>query len=258
MIYPELVAKAEFKWFAPETNFTMQGLWRLVVWGATAVTATLIVVIASRGVTGTQRASVAMSSFAGSSLAGSSAASTRPGQAARPLDAQVEATRLSEAVQNLTADDDVIKSRLAAIEHNIDDVTGSIGQQIESARIAAARASPWPIGPPVPTTTAAIAAVVTPVLPLPIAYGVDIGSSLSIQALRARWAGIRSAHPELFELLSPTVTLKETPRTNRAELRLVVGPLTDIDAAVQICAALAPYRLFCQPTIFAGQHLALQ
>ena len=44
-----------------------------------------------------------------------------------------------------------------------------------------------------------------PALPLPMEYGVDIGSAVSIQALRARWAGIRSAHPQLFEGLAPTI-----------------------------------------------------
>jgi hypothetical protein len=89
-------------------------------------------------------------------------------------------------------------------------------------------------------------------------YGADIGSALSIQALRARWAGIRSAHPQLFDGLVPTVTLREIPRSNSPELRLVVGPLVSADAATRLCAALLSSKLFCEPTIFAGQHLALE
>jgi hypothetical protein len=163
-------------------------------------------------------------------------------------------------VRDLAADDDQIKSRLAAVEHNMDDVTGSIAQQAARATTAAAPAtpSPWPDGPAVAATPAAIAAVVAPPLAMPMEYGVDIGSALSIQALRARWAGIHSAHPELFDGLVPTVTLRDTPRSNRPELRLVVGPLAGADAATKLCSVLASYRLFCQPTIFAGQHLALQ
>lgn len=97
-----------------------------------------------------------------------------------------------------------------------------------------------------------------PPLPMPMEYGADIGSALSIQALRARWAGIRSAHPQLLDGLAPTVTLRETPQSNRPELRLVVGPLANADAAARLCAALLPYRLYCHPTLFAGQHLALE
>ena len=92
----------------------------------------------------------------------------------------------------------------------------------------------------------------------PTEYGVDIGSALSIQALRARWLGMRSAHPQLFDGLTPTVMLREIPRSKRIELRLVVGPLANAEAAAQLCASLAPYRLSCQPTIFDRRHLALQ
>ena len=56
-------------------------------------------------------------------------------------------------------------------------------------------------------------------------YGVDIGSAVSIQVLRAHWLGIRSAHAQLFEGLTPVVKLHEVPHTGRVELRLVVGPL---------------------------------
>jgi len=88
-------------------------------------------------------------------------------------------------------------------------------------------------------------------------YGVDIGSAVSIQALRARWAGIRSAHPQLFDGLAPTVSLSETPQSNRPELRLVVGPIASADAAAKLCTTLGRFRLTCQPTIFAGRHLTL-
>ncbi len=91
-----------------------------------------------------------------------------------------------------------------------------------------------------------------------IEYGVDIGSGLTLEALRLRWNTIRAAHPQLFENLAPIVSVKELPRANRIELRLVAGPLADAGAAAQLCAALAPFRLYCQPTMFDGQHLALR
>jgi hypothetical protein len=92
----------------------------------------------------------------------------------------------------------------------------------------------------------------------PAAYGADLGSAASVQALRARWAGIRTAHPELFAGMQAVVMLDETARPKHAELRLVVGPLQSPGAAVELCATLATFRLSCQPTSFAGQHLALQ
>ena len=247
------LAKADLKRPTAAVPVTMHGLWRLVVWGSTAATALLIAVMSSRGVVGSQRAAVAASTFGGATVAVVQPAPTPQQPAARPFDAQAETKKLADAVRDLTADNDELKSRLAVVEHSVDDVTGSIERQAK-----ATAAPPWPDnGPPVPATPAAIAAVVAPALPLPMEYGVDIGSAVSIQALRARWAGIRSAHPQLFDGLAPTISLSETPQSNRPELRLVVGPIASADAAAKLCSTLGRFRLTCQPTIFAGRHLAL-
>ena len=247
------LAKADLKRPAAAVPVTMRGLWRLVVWGSTAATALLIAVMSSRGVVGSQRAAVAASTHGGATVAvvqPLQPAPTPQQSAVRPFDAQAETKKLADAVRDLTADNDELKSRLAVVEHSVDDVTGSIARQ--------AKATPWPEdGPPVPTTPAAIAAVLAPALPLPMEYGVDIGSAVSIQALRARWAGIRSAHPQLFDGLAPTVSLSEMPPSNRPELRLVLGPLASAGAAAKLCTTLERFRLTCQPTIFAGRHLAL-
>jgi hypothetical protein len=248
------LAKADLKRPAAAVPVTMRGLWRLVVWGSTAATALLIAVMSSRGVVGSQRAAVAASTFGGATVAvvqPLQPAPTPQQPAARPFDAQAETKKLADAVRDLSADNDELKSRLAVVEHSVDDVTGSIARQAKAT-------PPWPdSGPPVPATPAAIAAVVAPALPLPMEYGVDIGSAVSIQALRARWAGIRSAHPQLFDGLAPTISLSELPPSNRPELRLVIGPLASADAAAKLCKTLERFRLTCQPTIFAGRHLAL-
>ena len=248
------LAKADLKRPTAAVPVTMRGLWRLVVWGSTAATALLIAVMSSRGVVGSQRAAVAASTFGGATVAvvqPLQPAPTPQQPAARPFDAQAETKKLADAVRDLSADNDELKSRLAVVEHSVDDVTGSIARQAQAT-------PPWPdSGPPVPATPAAIAAVVAPALPLPMEYGVDIGSAVSIQALRARWAGIRSAHPQLFDGLAPTVSLSETPQSNRPELRLVLGPIASANAAAKLCTTLERFRLTCQPTIFAGRHLAL-
>ena len=248
------LAKADLKRPAAAVPVTMHGLWRLVVWGSTAATALLIAVLSSRGVVGSQRAAVAASTLGGATVAvvqPLQPAPTPQQPAARSFDAQAETKKLADAVRDLSADNDELKSRLAVVEHSVDDVTGSIERQAKAT-------PPWPdSGPPVPATPAAIAAVIAPALPLPMEYGVDIGSAVSIQALRARWAGIRSAHPQLFDGLAPTVSLSETPQSNRPELRLVVGPIASADAAAKLCSTLGRFRLTCQPTIFAGRHLAL-
>ena len=60
---------------------------------------------------------------------------------------------------------------------------------------------------------------------------------------RARWAGIRSAHPQLFDGLAPTISLSEMPPSDRPELRLALGPLASAGAAAKLCTTLERFRL---------------
>jgi hypothetical protein len=248
------LAKADLKRTAAAVPVTMHGLWRLVVWGSTAAAVLLIAVLSSRGVVGSHRAAVAVSTIGNGTAAIVQPVMAPPPQSpANAFDAQAETKRLADSVRELASENDQLKARIGMVEHSMDDITGSIARQAQSTA-----PPPWPEnGPPVPATPAAIAAVIAPALPLPMEYGVDIGSAVSVQALRARWAGIRSAHPQLFAGLAPTISLSEMPPSNRPELRLVVGPLVSADAAAKLCTTLGRYRLTCQPTIFAGRRLAL-
>src|SRR5580698_3815575 len=158
------LAKADLKRPTAAVPVTMHGLWRLVVWGSTAATALLIAVLSSRGVVGSQRAAVAASTLGSGTVAIVQPAQTPPA-VVRAIDTQAaETKRLADAVRDLTADNDELKSRLAVVEHSVDDVTGSIARQAQSTA-----PPPWPEnGPPVPATPAAIAAVIAPAMPLPM------------------------------------------------------------------------------------------
>jgi hypothetical protein len=246
------LAKADLKKAAAKAPVTMRGLWRLVSWGTAAAACMLIAVLSSRGVVGAQRAAVAMATL----KAANPVQPTVNVAAKEAFDAQAETKRLSNAVRELASENDELKARIGMVEHSMDDVTGSIAQQQANAPPAP---PPWPDpGTTAPTAPAAIAAVMAPPLPMPMEYGADLGGAASIQALRARWAGMHSAHPQLFDGLTPTVALSPTSPASHAELRLVVGPMANADAATHLCASLNRYHLTCQPTIFAGQHLALQ
>jgi hypothetical protein len=251
---------------AAKRSFTIKGLERLALWGATATGALLLAVLSSRSEVGSQRMAAALSGGQ------TQAASTHA------FNAEAETRRLADAVRGLAVDSDQVKSRLAAVEHDMDDVTGSVSRQIEVAK-QAARAED---GPTVSATAAATTGMLTPSAMLPTApafppsttppsadtaapaaavttqYGIDIGSGLTIQALRMRWTAIRSAHPDLFEGLEPIVSIKEVAHASRVELRLVVGPFAQADAATQLCASVAVFGLFCQPTLYDGQRLALR
>jgi hypothetical protein len=250
-----------------QSPFSVAGLRHPALWGATAAAALLLAVISSRSEIGTQRLAVALHG-----------GPTRP---VHVFDAEAETRRLSDAVRGLALDDEAIKMNLAAVEHDVqqdlDDVTGSISKEIEAAN-AARRADD---GPTVAATAMLSTAMVKPAVappPLvlaaapatapgasdttesgpPATYGVDVGSGQTIPVLRARWEILRAAHPDLFAGLRPVVSVKEIPRANRVELRLVVGPFAQPAAATQLCATLMPFGLFCQATIFDGQRLALQ
>jgi hypothetical protein len=285
MVVQKQPAKAPPQRPPVKKTFTMQHLWRTVLWGATAASALLLAVLTTRSEVGEQRVATVFSSWRGNSAHAGTAQ-----VAAHVFDAQAETRRLSETMRGLAAENDQLKARLAAIEHNVDDMTGSIARQVEAVKAQAP--APWPAGSPPATMApppAVIASVVAPVVPPPsgletplpsrgltpsvaralpgggtaigaqtTGFGVDIGSALSIQALRTRWLGIHAAHPQLFEGLTPSVMLREIPRSDHVELRLVVGPMANAEAAARLCASLLSYRVFCQPTVFDGAQAALQ
>jgi hypothetical protein len=260
---------------AAKKPFTMRHLWRMTLWAGTATGALLVAVLTTRSEVGTERVASAFPSLRGSD---------RAQMAARSIDTQqAETRRLAAAVHNLAAENNQLQSRLTAVEQNMSDITGSVSRQI--AAVKAETKNPWPAdATAAPISAADIVSTVTPTAgfgaPLPSPpqtsppqpasaqapapavtapeYAIDIGGALSIQALRARWLGIRSAHPQLFEGLIPTVALREVAKSKRVELRLVVGPLANAEAAARLCAALVPFRLYCQPASFGSQHIALE
>jgi hypothetical protein len=239
---------------AAKRLMTLKELGYLALWGATAAGALMIAVLAGRGEVASQRLATAFQG--GEKAAGM-----------HVFDAEAETRRLTDAVRGLATDGDRIKTRLAVVEHNMEDVTGSVSQQIKLSK-AAARVvdGPTVLATATVSTAAAIPAAppdtVAPFAAAPTLaeteYGVDIGSGLTLQALRVRWLALRSAHPELFEGLEPIVSVKESAHTKGIELRLVVGPFAHAGTAGELCASLGQFGLFCQPTIYDGQRLALR
>lgn len=267
--------------------FSMRHLRRMTLWAGTAAGALLVAVLASRSEVGSERIA---------SVFSSGHHQARLPAAPPPFDAQAETRRLADEVRNLGAENARLRTRLSAVEHNMNDITGSVEKQIAAVKTAAA-AGPWPADTkPEPITAAEVASIMMPaagidtpapsppqtspasasapqpsgpqasadlppIAPAPVKpheYGVDMGSALSIAVLHARWLGIRSAHAQLFAGLTPSVTLRETPKAKRIELHLVVGPLPSAETATRLCVELAPYRLYCHPTVLGPDRVALQ
>lgn len=91
----------------------------------------------------------------------------------------------------------------------------------------------------------------------PRAAGVDVGGATSFDGLRTLWNTITATHYDLFEGLHPIVTVRENSKSRAADLRLIAGPLTDIETASRICTTLAAAKRFCRLVNFEGQPLAL-
>jgi hypothetical protein len=91
--------------------------------------------------------------------------------------------------------------------------------------------------------------------PPKIEFGVDVGGAVNFDGLRVLWASTRGSHGALLEGLHPVVAVRENSRTKNAELRLVVGPLANVEGAARLCASLSAGRRYCQPVAFEGQRL---
>lgn len=259
MIDRRLVIRARDRWPEPQRPVTMQSLWRLVLWGSTAATAILAASLSGRDAIGTQRVAAALASLERPAVALLQSAPQAGASAQSRQDAEAETKRLTDAINDLAADNGKLKTRVAALEQSVDDVTGSIARQSEPAKASGGPAAAWPADDqPAADTPADVAALVTPGLQPAVQYGVGLGNAAAIPTLRQRWSTIRALHARLFEGLTPTVALRDDPQPNRSELELVVGPLPDIDAAMRLCAAAAAVRLPCEPTLFASQHLTLE
>src|SRR5271167_230085 len=222
--HPNTTSKA----VAAKSTLTMQRLLRQAAWGCAAAAALFVAVLSSRSDIGAQRAAQAFGSL-------------NPQSSEVPkhqFDAEAAMRQLAGAIRVLNEDRDRLTKRLAAVERDMDDMTGSVKRQIDAIQAAATtqNLAPWPIdAPPVPmipvdttamvkstaptptshpaATSVSAAADETPYSPPP--YGADVGNASSMKGLQTRWTGLHTAHPQLFAGLQPLVSLRENPRTNR-------------------------------------------
>ncbi len=303
----------------------MQSLWRLATWGVMAAVALFFAVISAYSNVGVQRSAAATtpqppappSSTVETTLQRTTAAELRM----QLSDNMEETRRLAEAVHALSGDRDQLSTRLAAIEHNLEGVTGSIKRdraasasppppaqqapppsapiaapatapaapaRVEAARpdnqvasVAPAALPPIPVAsappaapeaapnpPPVSrgeaTKSAAVASAPEPEhsdaspeqVPAP-GLGVDVGGAANFESLRSLWHITKNNDPSLLDEFYPVVATRENGRTHAPELRLIIGPMPDAEAAAQLCVTLAAAHQYCQPVAFEGQRLTV-
>ncbi|HZN30192.1 MAG TPA: hypothetical protein VFB88_12605 [Xanthobacteraceae bacterium] len=269
----------------------MRGLRRLAIWGLSATAALAISVAAAFSDANSRR----LLASAPPSNAASVVQKAAPPAAPTP-DRDAESRRLSEVLGALVADREQLVARIGAIERNLEDVTGSIQRQAAAAAAAPsppvpaspaaappaapspskeaaltpaepgnpARAAPPPVALSNPGgADQALAPAEPPVAPSAAEsattrteFGVDVGGAASFDGLRVLWASTKGSNAVLLEGLHPVVARRENSRTKAVELRLIAGPLANLEAAARLCATLTAARRYCQPVAFEGQRLA--
>lgn len=94
--------------------------------------------------------------------------------------------------------------------------------------------------------------VVTPSNSKRAAFGVQIGSSTSLQALRGSWSKLSSKYADALGTLEPRYM---APRGEGGKYRLVVGPFASKAEAEKVCADMGVGRAACFSTAFGGEPL---
>ena len=246
----------------------MREMARPAVWGCAAAAALLAVAVASQTAVGKSRITTAYGLITGAPTE----QERRTTQ--RQRDIENETRRLADAMTGLSDDRDQLLARIAVIERNYEDVTGSLGrltyatapsteQQLfplaASTDLAPVVAPPQPLPPatiavaPVESSQAETAETTT----ARTDFGVDLGGGTSLASLRTAWDQIRRNHAGALEGLRPVIGVRDG-KGGQVDLRLVVGPIPNAAAAAKLCAVLAAGGLSCQPAMFDGQRLALR
>lgn len=130
---------------AEESSFDRPMLWRLGSWGAAAVGAVVVAVLANQAQLGSRR-----DQFASADL-------TRQADRLQNLtkENQLEARRLASAIETLNTDRDRLYSRVTVLEQGLDSVTGAIAKQnTTSPQAPATKPQDTPVAAALPSTPA--------------------------------------------------------------------------------------------------------
>lgn len=150
-----------------DEHFDVPAMIRLGAWGVGAVIAVVVTIFAANANLGARRAGPAVTAvtkpapepkpvfetkpiFEAKAVAEPPRIATAAELIARANEPDAETKRLAEAVRLLTADRDRLATRIAALERNIDDLTGSVSHPLPVAPPAAAAPHPLPNDKPAP------------------------------------------------------------------------------------------------------------
>jgi hypothetical protein len=250
-----------------ERRFDMRSLWRLGIWGVSATLA-LVVAVAAGSLDSGSRRPAATRGDLGAAQKGN--APVVP-LASRLPEIDAETRRLSGAVRSLTDEREQLLARIGTLERNLEDVTGSIKRQqaapaaaapnaatptpappaaavakaavvppdpqgADSAKPPARAAEPQPAAAAAPERLANAPAAPPPEEPPATGFGVDVGGAANFEGLRVLWNSTKTSNAAALEGMHPQVVVRENSKTKGAELRLIVGPIANVEEAARMCA----------------------
>ena len=138
----------------------------------------------------------------------------------------------------------------------------------ENGKVPLSRSAPVPLAPPAAAPSAqpvetAKAEETTASIPsqepaAKVEFGVDLGPATTMARLRSRWTKLAAERPDLVKGLRPLVTVRDTGAGKPVEVRLLVGPMANVNGATDFCSALASPQYLCRPAVFDGQRLTVQ
>ena len=271
----------------PHRTMDMRSLWRLAIWGSSATLALLLAVVACYSDTGSRR--LAMNGAA-SRVAEAEAETRRLAETVRMLAADRErlTARIGTLERNLEDMTGSIRRQSAksdaagptmpstvaapaaptppaatpeAAAPKAPEAASEPPSTATPAPVAAAPPAPAAAAPAAPPRPERVAAAPVPTVeetpePPKPEFGVDVGGAVNFEGLRVLWSSTKTGNGALLEGMHPIVAVRENSRTKGADLRLIVGPLVNIEAASRLCATLSAARRYCQPVAFEGQRLA--
>ena len=140
----------------------MAALWRFGTWGVCTAAALIAVAVASQTERGGERLHSAFAAPAPTPAPIEAVSIAEARQ--RAAKAQAETERLAAQLRDLTADRDRLAARVAGLEHNFEDITGSIKREVAevAARVAVPPADLPKIASVAPAQPAAPAAAAPP------------------------------------------------------------------------------------------------
>ena len=236
----------------------MRALWRLSAWGCGAAVALAALAITTQTEGGSERLALAFSPGNSPPLAVEIAQLKQ-----RTIEKDTEAKRLEGQVSTLAADRDRLTARLASLERNLDDVTGSIKRQAALATptlsplAMPAISAPAPATEPVPLPPVRTATAPTSdgtEQPAKSEFGIDLGGASSMDVLNARWTAVKANFGPLLTGLRPLAA--HDPRPGNTGFRLLVGPVANLAAGMQLCVRFATAHVTCRTAKFDGEQLA--